>query len=215
MPSILSKTEHLGYSSGSMDAKTIETYNQLAQAYDDETVEFWQTFPQTFIEAFVNASGPNILNIGSGPGRDARLLQNAGKNVVCLDASQTMIDICQARGFITALGDFNSLPFDDSSFDGAWAYTSLVHVPKTEIDTPLQEIYRVLKPNGIFAIGNHEGDFEGYKESSGVNLPRWFSYYQKDELVSIITKHNFELIHFETFKPGSKNYLNLIFRKSL
>lgn len=197
-----------------MDEKTIATYNQLAQAYDEETVDFWKTFPRSFIQAFANASGPNVLDIGSGPGRDARLLQNAGKNVVCLDASQTMIDICQARGLTTVLADFNHLPFDDASFDGAWAYTSLVHIPKAEIDTPLKEIHRILKPNGIFAIGNHEGDFEGYKESSHVPLPRWFSYYQKDELVNIVTKHDFSLVHFETFQPESKTYLNLIFKKS-
>lgn len=197
-----------------MDETTIKAYNQLAQAYDEETVDFWKTFPRSFLEAFVNASGPNILNIGSGPGRDARLLQSAGKNVVCLDASQAMIDMCQARGLVTVLGDFNHLPFDDASFDGAWAYTSLVHIPKAQIDEPLREIHRILKPNGVFAIGNHEGDFEGYKESSAITLPRWFSYYQKDELVKIITKHGFSLIHSETFQPGTKAYLNLIFKRS-
>lgn len=196
-----------------MDEKTIATYNQLAQAYDEETIDFWKAFPRSFIQAFVNASGPNILNIGSGPGRDARLLQSVGKNVVCLDASQTMIDMCQARGLTTVLADFNHIPFGDATFNGAWAYTSLVHIPKSEIDQPLQEIHRILKPNGIFAIGNHEGDFEGYKESSGVSLPRWFSYYQKNELVNIITKHGFSLIHSETFQPGTKTYLNLIFKK--
>jgi ubiquinone/menaquinone biosynthesis C-methylase UbiE len=197
-----------------MDAKTVETYNQLAQAYDDETVDFWNTFPRSFIEAFVNASGPNILNIGSGPGRDARLLQNAGKNVICLDASQTMIDICQARGLTTVLADFNHLPFDATTFDGVWAYTSLVHIPKNEIDQPLREIHRVLKPNDILAIGMIEGDSEGYKQNTGgIDLPRWFSYYQKEELMDIITNHGFDLIHFETFTPGSKTYLNLIFKK--
>lgn len=196
-----------------MDEKTIATYNQLAQAYDEETVEFWTRFPRSFIDSFSAKSGVSVLDIGSGPGRDALIFQTAGKVLTCLDASQAMINICKARGLNALLGDFNHLPFDDASFDGAWAYTSLLHVPKAEIDQPLREIHRILKPNRILGIGMIEGDWEGYRESSGVSLPRWFSYYQKDELVNIIARHGFSLIHSETFKPGTKTYLNLIFRK--
>jgi hypothetical protein len=78
---------------------------------------------------------------------------------------------------------------------------------------PLAEIRRILRPSGTFALGLIEGDTEGYRESSGISLPRWFSYYQKDEVVEVCAKHGFELDHFETFKPGSKNYLNFIFHK--
>lgn len=197
-----------------MDQPTINTYNKLAKDYDDETSDFWKRFPRTFLDKFIELSGNKIIDIGSGPGRDGLLLQDAGKQVVCIDASAAMIKLSLKRGLNSILAEFDHLPFENELFDGAWSYTSLLHIPKKSVDTSLQEISRILKQSGIFALGLIEGNTEGYKISSGVDMPRWFSFYQKDEVVNLCKKHNFELIYFEQFKPGSKNYLNFVFRKS-
>lgn len=196
-----------------MDKKTIDTYNKIAIDYDDETVGFWDNFPKTFLNKFIELSGHKIIDVGSGPGRDGLLLQETGKEVVCVDASEVMVKISTTRGLRSVLAEFDNLPFENNSFDGVWSYTALLHVPKKSVDTPLKEISRVLKPFGIFALGLIEGETEEYKESSGVNLPRWFSFYQKDEVINLVEKHGFELVYFEIFKPRSKNYLNFIFRK--
>jgi ubiquinone/menaquinone biosynthesis C-methylase UbiE len=197
-----------------MDQQTIDTYNKLAKEYDDETVDFWNKFPRTFIDTFIELSKTTILDVGSGPGRDALLLQQAGKDVVCVDASQAMTELSSAKGLTSILAEFDNLPFENESFDGVWSYTSLLHVPKKSVDAPLKEIIRVLKPSGIFALGLIEGDSEGYRESSGVGMPRWFSFYQKNEVEDLCKQYGFTLIYFETFKPGSKNYLNFILQKS-
>lgn len=197
-----------------MDQQTINTYNQTAKEYDDETIDFWDQFPRTFLDTFIKLSGKNILDIGSGPGRDGILLQKNGKDVICLDASEEMVKISSERGLQSIVGDFNHLPFKDGTFDGVWSYTALLHVPKASVGVPLEEIHRVLKPSGIFALGLIEGDTEGYRESSGVNMPRWFSFYKKEEMEDLCARHGFELIHFEIFKPRSRNYLNFIFRKT-
>ena len=103
-----------------------------------------------------------------------------------------------------------NLPFANQSFSGAWVYTSLLHVPKKDIDIALNEIKRILGPNGVLGLGMIEGDNETYRESSGVSLPRWFSFYNQEEIEKILLAHDFEIIHFEIFKPGSRNYLNFI-----
>jgi len=202
------------YNNLDMDKQTINTYNKMAKEYDDETVDFWDRFPRTFLDKFIELSGNKIVDVGSGPGRDGLLIQQSGKEVVCVDASEAMVKLSSERGLESILAEFNNLPFENESFDGVWSYTALLHTPKKSIDTPLQEIFRILKPSGIFALGLIEGDTEEYKESSGVDLPRWFSFYEKDEVEIICKKHGFEPVYFETFKPGSKNYLNFIFRKS-
>lgn len=197
-----------------MDKQTIDTYNKMAKEYDDETVDFWDQFPRTFLDKFIKLSGNKIIDIGSGPGRDGLLLQKAGKEVVCVDASEAMVKLSSKRGLESILSGFNKLPFKDQSFEGVWSYTALLHIPKKSINTPLKEIFRVLKPSGIFALGLIEGDTEEYKESSGVNMPRWFSFYEKDEVENICKEHGFNLVYFESFKPRSKNYLNFIFQKT-
>lgn len=196
-----------------MDQQTIDTYNKMAKEYDAETVDFWEKFPRTFIDKFVELSGKKIIDVGSGPGRDGLLLKQAGKEVTCVDASDEMVKISSLCGLKSVLAGFDSLPFENESFDGVWSYTALLHVPKKSVFIPLKEISRVLKSNGIFALGLIEGDSEEYMKSSGVNMPRLFSFYKKDEIIDLCRKCGFELVYFETFKPRSKNYLNFIFHK--
>jgi ubiquinone/menaquinone biosynthesis C-methylase UbiE len=197
-----------------MDQQTIKTYNESAGDYDDETKDFWERFPATIIEKFSGLVRGKVLDVGAGPGRDGLILCERGLEVICLDASEEMVRLSTSKGLTSVVGDFLSLPFPDESFDGAWAYTSLLHIKKSEIEIAIKEIKRVLKKDGIFGLGMIEGDVEIYRESSGMGKPRLFSFYQKDELENILTQSGFEVLYFEQFKPGSKNYLNFICRKS-
>lgn len=196
-----------------MDEKTIQTYNQMAKEYDDETIDFWERFPRTFFDKFAELVQGKVLDVGSGPGRDGLLLKEKGLEVFCLDASEAMIELCKERGLESVLGDFTSMPFEDNSFDGAWAYTSLLHIPKSEVSKAFSEIKRVLKGSGILGLGLIEGETEEYRESSGVNMPRWFSFYTKDEVQKLLGDSGFKIVYFEQFKPRSKNYLNFIAQK--
>lgn len=81
-----------------MDIVTIETYNQLAKEYDDETIDFWNRFPVGFLDVFVEKVQGKILDVGSGPGRDGVLMKNRGLDVICLDASESMVKLCESRG---------------------------------------------------------------------------------------------------------------------
>lgn len=196
-----------------MDKQTIETYNQLAETYDQETTDFWDKFPHTIIDKFVEYTKGKVLDVGSGPGRDGLLLQNKGLDVVCLDASMKMVKLSEGRGLKSVVGDFNNLPFENESFDGVWAYTSLLHVPKSEVSKAFSEIKRVLKANGVFGLGLVEGETELYRESSEMNQLRWFSFYKKEEIEKILSDFGFEILSFKEFKPASKNYFNYICRK--
>lgn len=208
-----------------MDQKTIDTYNKMAKEYDDETIDFWDRFPRTFINKFAELTKGKVIDIGSGPGRDGLLLKEQGLEVICLDASQAMINLCEQKGLESVLGDFMAMPFDNNSFDGAWAYTSLLHIPKKDISKAFNEIHRVLKNDGVLGLGLIEGDTEGhresfgarenkgYKEGSGLNMPRYFSFYTEDEINKILKNHGFKILYFEKIKPGSKNYLYFIAQK--
>ncbi|MCI5108602.1 MAG: class I SAM-dependent methyltransferase [Candidatus Pacebacteria bacterium] len=196
-----------------MDQRTIDTYNQKAKEYDYETLGFWEEFPRSFIDRFVSLTKGKVLNIGSGPGRDGLLLKERGLDVTCLDASEAMVKICKDKGFNAVLGDFLEVPFKDDSFTAIWAYTSLLHVSKKDVDKALGEVVRVLEKDGIFGFGMIEGDSEEYKESPGIDLPRLFSKYKREELEDLLKEHHFKILYLEEFKPRKNNYLNFICQK--
>lgn len=185
----------------------------MAKEYDDETIDFWEKFPRTFFDKFAELVQGKILNVGSGPGRDGLLLKEKGLEVICLDASSTMVKLCEEKGLDSIVGDFTFMPFEDSSFNGAWAYTSLIHVPKTDVSMAFNEIRRILKNDGILGLGLIEGGMEEYRKSSEINMPRWFSLYTKEETEKLLEKYGFKVLYFEQFKPNSKNYLNFIAQK--
>jgi len=194
-----------------MDDQTVATYNKLAQEYDKETADFWEQFPCSVFDEFVaRLTGTRVLNVGSGPGRDGLLLQDRGISMECVDASEQMVQMCIGRGLSATVGDVLALPFGNKQFDGVWAYTSLLHIHKSDMPRALQEIRRVLKPASVFGVGMIEGEGEQYRESSGVGMPRWFAYYTQEELEQYLTEAGFRIHYREVFKPRSKEYLNII-----
>lgn len=48
------------------------------------------------------------------------------------------------------VGDFMDLPFDEGSFDAAYAIEATVHAPSLE--AAYTQVYRVLKPGGVFGV---------------------------------------------------------------
>lgn len=197
-----------------MDPKTIQTYDQLAKEYDEETADFWERFPSSIIDTFVAQTHiGKILDVGSGPGRDGLILKEAGCDVLCLDASETMVALCKEKGLEAIRGDFMKLPFENSAFDGVWAYTSLLHIPKASLPDALTEIFRVLKLGAVLGLGLIEGIGEEYKLSAGVDKQRYFAYYERSEVEDVLKKSGFDTVYFSSFKPKTRNYLNYIFKK--
>jgi SAM-dependent methyltransferase len=88
-----------------------------------------------------------VLEVGGGPGELAERMQNElGAEVSFVDISPRMVELARERGVDAQVGDVQSLPFEDGSFDTVVAAWMLYHVP--DLDRGLAEIARVLRPGG-------------------------------------------------------------------
>ena len=194
---------------------TIYAYDQYAQVYDDEVVEFWNNFPQTSLHAFVDRlPGRKVLNLGSGSGRDAVLLRDGGWDVVCVDGSAAMVEITKTLGFASEQMLFEDLQFEEASFDGIWAYTSLLHIPKTEVEKVLYKLEAALEPGGVLMVGMIEGEGEGMVERDSMpGATRFFRLYTADELQQLVESIGLEEVFEDRYKPSSKTYLHQVFVK--
>lgn len=192
---------------------TIDTYNTYATVYDTEVTEFWQQFPASFIDEFTQAlPGTRILNLGSGSGRDALLLRERGLDVVCLDASKAMVGITTKLGFESHLADFSELPFEPASFDGVWAYTSLIHIPKNEASAVIAHVRQLLKPGGKFAIGVIEGTTaEMVERKTMPGTQRYFKFYTSQELKELIKPAGFVFENQQNYQPHRSIYINQVY----
>lgn len=105
---------------------------------------------------FANARGLKVLEIGVGLGADHEAYARAGANLYGIDLTPRSIEIVRTRLALQSLqsdlrvGDAESLPFDDDSFDLVYSWGVIHHTPDTA--AAAREILRVLKPGGRFRV---------------------------------------------------------------
>ena len=99
--------------------------------------------------------GPNVLEIGPGPGLTTDLLRTSVPRLTALEIDSKLAGSLSARlegsNVRVVKGDATVMPFRDSEFSGTVSFTMLHHVPSPELqDRVLREVLRVLRPGGFF-----------------------------------------------------------------
>ncbi|MGF7228508.1 MAG: class I SAM-dependent methyltransferase [Candidatus Saccharibacteria bacterium] len=192
---------------------TIDAYDTFAQAYDQGVVDFWTEFPQDFLHKFVGGlQGKRVLNLGSGSGRDAVLLRQLGVEVVCVDASKSMIDITAKLDFESYHTDFENMTFDLGSFDGVWAYCLLLHINRRQAAEVFRKLHTYLKPSSLCVVGVIEGDSEAMVEHEIMpGTSRYFQFYTNNELKRLVHAADFTIVHEQEYVADGGTFLSHIY----
>ncbi len=133
--------------------------------------------------------GANILEIGSGRGRDGIYFAQKGHIVRGIDVSEKAVKISNesAKGQKATfeVGDAENLyQFEDSSQDAVYSVAALHGTP---IKFTFKEIYRVLKPGGQAKLFLYTRTKTGEK---------WISYWTPGEIKQYATENNFKIEKF-------------------
>jgi SAM-dependent methyltransferase len=99
--------------------------------------------------------GPNVLELGPGPGLATDLLRTVVPQLTALEIDSRLADALSSRlqgsNVRVVEGNATGMPFRDSEFSGSVSLTMLHHVPSCELqDKVLREVFRVLRPGGCF-----------------------------------------------------------------
>lgn len=208
-----------------MASKT-EMPSQLSSSYDHSAKEYAAGRPPERVTRFVaeeldffvsqlpKISPPKILDLGSGPGEESEYIRNKfGTVPECVDISPEMLKMCAERGLTTRQEDFSRLSDRDDSVAGVFMNFSFLHIPKTDAVKVLGEIHRALCPGGALQITLFEGQGEGLEKKTKYQHPRFFAYYQQDELRQVVSQR-FEVIRESKLKNNPRNLLSVTGKKS-
>ena len=118
----------------------------------------WQKTLEQRLPWVVDATqlGPNVLEVGPGPGLTTDMLRRWVKRITALEIDEKLADALRLRlqgtNVEVVQGDATAMPFPDGKFSAGVSFTMLHHVPSAELqDKLLREAARVLVPGGIFA----------------------------------------------------------------
>ena len=191
---------------------TLESYNKHASYFVNYFKDLFDFDTRKEFSLFVsNLRGDKILDLGCGGVDHALYFKEQGYDVTCVDFSQAMIDICLAKGLKAQVTDIEDLPFEENSFDGVWAVTSLLHVPKGNLSGVISKLSFILKPEGVLLICVKEGSGERMVKDKHDSTERFFAYWKKDELAALFSK-SFDILEYWEQQPGDTKYLHFLLR---
>lgn len=179
--------------------------NKIEQAFHNKPT------PTAMLKSFNDLlkKGDNILDAGCGTGKNSAYLSKQGFKMTGIDISTHQTKIAKASNdsdITYDIGNITNLPYEPSSFDGAFCTYSL---EATDYEKTLQEISRVLKKEGYFIIVSlykieyHHFQPFNFEISIGKYLDTILKYFK------IIEKEN------DTYRESDRYGLNTKYRIKL
>ena len=210
-----------------MTNPTLDYYNKYAVEFSKDTFDVKFTETQ---DLFLSLLKPNscILDFGCGSGRDTRYFLQQGYRVEAIDGSKSLCEIAQKNtGIPIRQMLFQDLRESDE-YDGIWACSSILHLPKNELTTVMKKMIRALKKNGIIYTSFKYGDFEGERNGryfTDFTEKSFAEFLEKLKIFNENTKNTEDKVSeitiekiwiTEDVRPGrgDEKWLNLILRKS-
>jgi ubiquinone/menaquinone biosynthesis C-methylase UbiE len=145
--------------------------NKIERMYDKVAKEWAEAFSdehekkpkdQEMLRRFSQEIGDRkpVWDFGCGPGHTAKYLKDLGVEISGLDLSEKILE--QARTNHPEIhfrkGNILDLKFDNESISGIVAFYAMVHFTEEQTRAAFREVFRVLRPGGIFLSTYHIGE---------------------------------------------------------
>ena len=193
----------------------------------DPTIDYYNLNAENFIESTQNVDmhhaqdrflqlldeNASILDFGCGSGRDTKYFLEKGCLVTATDGSA---ELCRLASAFTGI-EVKEMLFqeldDMDAYDGIWACSSILHLPKIELLPVICKMCMALKDSGVIYTSFKYSDFEGVRNG------RYFTDFTEDSFKEFIaeipelTIEDYWITGDVRPGRGDERWLNLILRK--
>ncbi len=131
-----------------------EFYKSGISRWAEETISGYKEFAsirkfEVIVSIIRKLNPENILDVGCGGGLFIKELQRYGHKIIGTDISYNLLSKIKENKILLS-AKISSLPFKDKTFSGILCTEVLEHI--LDINKSLQELKRVLKPDGYLII---------------------------------------------------------------
>ena len=139
---------------------TLTYYEKNATSFADITKSVDFTSVQERFLKHIPVGG-RFLDFGCGAGRDTKYFLEKGYKVDAVDGSEKLCRIASEYAGIK-VERMLFLELDaDNIYDGIWACSSILHLPKKELKDVFEKMIRATKDSGYIYTSFKYGEFEG------------------------------------------------------
>jgi SAM-dependent methyltransferase len=162
---------------------TLATYETHAARY----IEATSTARSAVIDDLIALvpTGSTVLELGSGPGRDANDLERAGLFVSRTDGAAVFVQRFRSMGIEARTLNVFAADFG-GPFDAVFANAVLLHVGRAELAGVLGVALRATRVGGVLVASFKEGVGDGWSNRK-LGAPRHFTYWQEADLGRVAT----------------------------
>jgi len=174
--------------------RTLATYERAAARY----AELWRPAPA--VDELIGdlrrrlSAGARVLEIGSGPGFDARAMEALGLRVQRTDGARAFVDLMRAQGADARVVDVTRDELG-TGFAAVFANAVLLHLTHAQAAAVLARLTRCVDLHGLLAITVKEGRGERWT-SERLGLPRFFAYWTEAQLRDALESAGWRQLRF-------------------
>ena len=142
---------------------TIEYYENNAESFSQGTLNVDFSDVQDRFASLM-PDGAFVLDFGCGSGRDTKYFLGRGFKVDAIDGSENLCKIASENTGIEVRNMLFSELDADEIYDGIWACSSILHLPKEELRDVFGRMLRALKIGGYIYTSFKYGEAEGLRK---------------------------------------------------
>jgi SAM-dependent methyltransferase len=129
-------------------------------------------------------AGAPVLEVGSGPGRDAAELEARGLRVRRTDATAAFVERLHRQGQPAELLDVLTDELG-GPYAGIWASAVLLHLSRPQLAGVLRRFRAAVPADGVLGFSVKEGDGEEWTTEK-LDAPRYYVYWRQEPLVDLV-----------------------------
>jgi SAM-dependent methyltransferase len=195
--------------------QTVDTYNKSAAAL----AEYFKGIGPRIADidlAFELAGNPStarVLEIGCGDGRDAKEIVARAEWFKGFDISESLIELARQTvpGSDFEVADARTYEYP-KNLDVVFAFASLLHLDKDEVQGVLEKVHEALNPNGIFYLSLKEKP-EYMEEVKDDQYGRRLFYFYNADIISAMAENLYEVAAHTRKTIGHTDWFELALRK--
>jgi SAM-dependent methyltransferase len=188
---------------------TIASYDVSVARYVEASPT--EVAPQVAVlldELAVSIPGGHVLELGSGPGREADYLERLGLRVDRTDATPGFVDALTRAGHEARVLDAREEDFG-GPYDAILANAVLLHIERDQLESVLRSCHAATREGGQLVATFKEGDGEAWSEAK-LDAPRWFVYWREQPLRAVLERAGWQVQRIDHVEGRLDSWIQVI-----